>query len=181
MSDINFLVTNVLIFSAVIAILILRWLRKRPGESQWIVSYPLAVQIMAVVGLLFVYTGVSLLAEITPGAAAKLLVVILSIPAGVMVFMAAAEVFASETSYDDSMLYRCTPWRQIIAVPFDDIVRIENSPLRYQFAIHSKDGRVIRVCKWTERADDVLAYAEDGLEVGNGSAQADPNDKAPEK
>jgi hypothetical protein len=167
MNRLNFLVTNILVFGAVVAILLLRWIRKRPKESQWVVSYPIFVQILSVVGLFFVFTGVSMLAELSPGWVAKMFVLILSAPAGVLVFMAAAEVFASETAYNESALYRSTPWRQFFTVSFDEVVRIENSPLRYQCAIHARDGQIIKVCKWTDRWEDVLAYAEEGLEVRN--------------
>jgi hypothetical protein len=172
MNEVNFLVTNMLVFCAVIAICVLRWLRKRPKDSQWIVSYPISVQLLAVVGLFSVIMGVSMLAELTPGRVGKLYVVLLSVPAGVLVFMAAAEVFASELSYNESMLFRCTPWRQLISVPFDDVAYIEKSPLKHQYAIHSTDGKVIRVFKWTDRSEDILAYAEEALDARNETAQA---------
>lgn len=165
MNNINFLVTNILIASAVFSIAILRWRRGRMGGNHWILAYPVSVKILAVVGLFFVYTGVSVLTELTPGVAAKIMVILLSIPAAVLVFMAAVDVFAAETSYNDTAVCRCSPWSRKILVDFNDVVRIENSPISYQFAIHSSDGKVIRVCKWTERAQEVLGYAQEGLEA----------------
>ena len=164
MSSFNFLITNILSFGAVLAILLLRLIRKRPQESEWIISYPIAVQMLAAAGLFLAFTGASMLAELSAGLAAKIFVVILSAPAAVAAFMIAAEVFVAETGYNESALYRCTPWRRELSVPFDDVVRIEKSPLSYNYAFHSSDGKVIRVFRWTERSEDVLAYAEEGLD-----------------
>ena len=149
MNNINFMVTNILIVAAVLSILVFRWRIRRKSGSQWVLSYPFSLKILSVFGLFFVYTSVSVLIELTPGLAEKVLVIVLSIPAAVLVYMAAAEVFASETSYDDSMLSQFSPWRQPVTMSFDEVVRIENALLRIQFAIYSGSGRVIRVCKWT--------------------------------
>lgn len=164
MHNINFVVTNILIVSAVVAILVLRWRCHRKPSSQWMLSYPVSLKILSIAGLFFVYTGVSVLSAITPGWAEKTLVIILSLPAGVLVFMAAAEIFASSTSYDDTALSQSSPWRPAARMQYDDIVRIENALLWIQFAVHSRDGQVVKVCKWTERADEIMGYAEEGLE-----------------
>jgi hypothetical protein len=177
MNNINFIATNALIFSAIAVILIMRWRRGKLGESQWILSYPASLKILSVVGFLFVYMGVSVLVELTPDIAAKMLVIVLSIPAAAMVFMAVVEVFATATSYDDSILCQSSPWRPAVKMPFDDVVRIENAMLWIQYAVYSREGHVIRVCKWTERAHEVLGYAQEGLEA----RQEIPKEAAPAK
>ena len=105
MNNINFMATNALIFSAIAVIIILRWRRGRLGDSQWILSYPVSLKILSVVGFLFVYMGVSVLVELTPDIAAKMLIIVLSIPAAAMVFMAVVEVFATATSYNLSLIH----------------------------------------------------------------------------
>ena len=80
--------------------------------------------------------------------------------------MAAVEVFATATSYNESVLCQSSPWRPQVKMSFEDIVRIENAMLWIQFAVYSREGHVIRVCKWTERAYEVLGYAQEGLETG---------------
>jgi len=172
MNSINFLSTHVLIACAALAILIMRLRIKKKSGAQWILSYPVSVKILSVAGLLFVYTGVSVLVELTPGIAAKLLVILLSLPAGVLVFIAAAEVFASEVSYDDFVLCQSSPWRQTVSMAFDDVVRIENAMLWIQYAFYSSNGHVIRVCKWTERAEEVWGYAQEALEAAGGLTES---------
>lgn len=164
MNNINSLSTHVLIIGALIAILILRLLVSKRSEGQWKLSFPVSIKILSVAGLLFVYAGVSVLVELTPGLAGKVLVILLSVPAGVLVFVAAAEIFASEVSYDERVLSQCSPWRGRVSIPFDDVVRIENTMLWMQYSVYSMNGYVIRLCRWAEGADEVLGYAEEALE-----------------
>lgn len=164
MNNINILVTLMLVVCAIAAICFLRWRRARATENQWLLQYPWILKILVVVGLMLVCTGGSITVELTHGIG-KLMVVMLSLPAGALVFLSAAEVFASETSYNEYTLCRCSPWNGMITVSFDDIVRIENSRLRPQFVIHSKDGKTIPVLKWNDGAEEVLGYAQEGLEA----------------
>jgi hypothetical protein len=170
MNNVNVLVTMGLIACAMAAVGLLRWRTSRFAGNQWLLPYPWMLKILAVVGLTLVCTGVSVTVELTQGIG-KILVVILSLPAAGLLFLAAVEVFASQTSYNEYTLSRCTPWRDMVSVPFEDIVRIENARLKPQFIIHSRDGKTISVLKWLEQAEEVLGYAQEGLEADSRTAR----------
>lgn len=164
MNNFNFIVTNLLIGCAVAALYFLRMRRASPDGNPWILQYPLLMKISAVVGFMLICTGVSIAFELTHGIA-KLFVVLLAMPAGGMAFLAAAEVFVAETSYDELRLYRCSPWKKRIELPFDDVVHIQSSWFRPHIVIHSKDGNVVRILKWNEGAAAVLGFAQEALEI----------------
>ena len=163
MNNVTFIITNLLIGCSVVALGFLRWRRTSPDGKQWSLQYPWLMKILAAVGMMLVCTGVSTAVDLTSGYA-KLLVALLALPALGMAFMAAAEVFVAETSYDESALYRCTPWKQSMAVRFDKVARIENSILKPHFVVYSQDGQAIRVTKWIAGSEEVLGYAQEGLE-----------------
>lgn len=164
MENINFIVTNLLIGCAVVALYFLRLRKVSPEGNPWILQYPMVMKICAVVGFMLVCTGVSVVFELTHGIE-KLFVVLLAVPVGGMAFMAAAEVFVAETSYDEFKLYRCSPWKKRVELPFDDVVHIQSSWFRPHIIIHSQDGRTIRILKWNDGAADVLGYAQEALEI----------------
>lgn len=163
MNDINFIITNILIGCAALAIFLLRLRISRPSASQWNLKYPWQVQLIAITGLMLVFTGTSMAVELTAGLA-RLLVVLLILPLGAVVFLGSAEVFASLTSYSETTLYRCSPWKKMVELPFADVVRIEGSLFKPYFIIHSCFGQCVRISKYIEGADELLGYAEEGLE-----------------
>lgn len=164
MGNINFIVTNLLIGCAVAALYILRRRRISPDGNPWILQYPGTMKICAAVGFMLVCTGVSVMFELTHGTA-KLMVVMLAIPVGAIAFVAAAEVFVAETGYDELRLYRCSPWKKRVELPFEDVVQIHYSWFRPYIVIHGRDGKTIRILKWIDGATDVLGFAQEALEI----------------
>ena len=149
------LLGHMLFFGVFAALIALRSTKVRLVAGRKVLSYPIAMKCLAILGFGILVLGTSYVVTNSHGMERIFVAITLGSMSAIM-FLGAVEVFTTRITYDMDCIYQSSIFSRTNSLPFYDVVDVAYSELWSQHLIRDAGGAVVRVSKFMSGAEDLV-------------------------